>query len=367
MPDAEIPRRYIKLASCDVGEEEVDAIREVLYSGVLTNGPRTKSFEERFAERHGVAEAVALANGTLALAGMYLALGIGAGDEVIVPSLTFVSSATSVLHVGATPVFADVDAETFTLDPVDVAGKLTFRTKAILAVHYGGQPADMDELRALAHEAGVVLLEDAAEAHGASYKGQPVGGLATAAMFSFTPTKNMTTGEGAMVTTNDAALADRLRLLRNHGQIDLYRHETLGFNWRMTEMQAAMGEVQLAKLDAILSRKRANARKMAALLAGLAGITLPVGRPDRDHVFMLYTVLVQRDRDAVMARLLNAGVEARWYFPPAHRQPMFSCFPASVPVTDHLASKMLSVPFHSRLTEDDLRYVASALGECIAR
>lgn len=347
----------IRLALPDVGDEEVDAIREVLRSGVLTNGPMTRRFEDVFAARHEVEHAVAFANGTVALTAMYLGVGIGPGDEIIVPSMTFISSATSVLHVGPTPVFADVTPDTFTLGAADVARRIIPRTRAVLAVHYGGQPADMAELQAVADDAGIQLLEDAAQARGSSYRGRPVGGLGRAAMFSFTPTKNITTGEGGIVTTNDGPLAERLRLLRNHGQTSLYEHASLGYNWRLTEMQAAMGVVQVGKLDAILRRKRDNARGLSASLTRIPGVTPPVTKEDRDHVFMLYTILVQQ-RDHVRQHLLDAGIEARLYFPPAHRQPVFAASSAVLPVTDHLAAHMLSLPFHSRLGRDDLAKVA---------
>jgi perosamine synthetase len=316
----------IRLARSDVGEEEVEAIREVLASGFLTNGPRTKAFEAAFAARHRTAHGVAFANGTVALQALYLAAGIGPGDEVIVPSMTFISTATSVLHVGATPVFADVDPETYDLDAADVARRVTSRTKAIVAVHYGGQAADMDE--------------------------------------------NITTGEGGMVLTDDDDLADALRLLRNHGQSALYQHTVLGYNWRITEMQAAMGVVQIGRLDGILARKQANAERMAQLLADVPGVQPPVVRPDRDHVYMLYTTLLDPviDRDAVLKRLLDMGIEARVYFPPAHRQPVFAATggaATALPVTDELARRMLSLPFHSRLTSDELADVASCLREAI--
>src|SRR5664280_2414694 len=252
----------VRLAKPALGDEELQAVRDVFESGTLTNGPRTAQFEQAFIRRHGTAYGVAFANGTVALAAMYLACDIGPGDEVIVPSLTFISSATSVLHVGATPVFAEILPGTFDLDPADVRSRITARTKAILVVHYGGQPAAMDELRAIARDAGVLLLEDAAEAHGAAYRGRPVGGLGAAAMFSFTPTKNITTGEGGIVTTDDAELAHAMRLLRNHGQGELYQHLALGYNWRITEMQASMGIVQLGRLDGIVARKRVNAQWM---------------------------------------------------------------------------------------------------------
>ena len=360
------PDFKIRLASPDIGEEEVEAIRAVLQSGVLTNGPLTHRFEEAFAVRHQVEHAVAFANGTVALAAIYLALGIGPGDEVIVPSMTFISSATSVLHVGATPVFAEVLPDIFTLDPADVARRITRKTRAILAVHYGGQPADLDELREAAGSARVHLLEDAAQAHGSSYHGRPVGGFGSAAMFSFTPTKNITTGEGGIVTTNEGELAERLRLLRNHGQTALYQHASLGYNWRITEMQAAMGVVQLRKLDTILARKRANAKQLSPRLRNISGVTPPVEREDREHSFMLYTTLVKR-RDAVEHELLDSGIEARLYFPPAHRQPVFANYSASLPVTEYLSECMLSLPFHSRLGAHDLELIADTMAAALEK
>ena len=356
----------IRLACPDFDDQEVAAVRHVLESGLLTNGPRTHDFELAFAERHQVEHGVAFATGTVALAAIYLALGIGPGDEVIVPSLTFISTATSILHVGAVPVFADVDPETFNIDPVDAARRLSPQTKAIVVVHYGGQPADLAELVALAEEAGIALVEDAAEAHGATYRGRAVGGFGQAAMFSFTGTKSMSTGEGGMVTTDDGALAGKLRLLRNHGQTGLYRHEVVGYNWRLSEMQAAIGTVQLEKLDVILARKRANACWMTARLDSERGVTPPATRPDRDHVYTLYTVLVDVDRDRALTVLNEAGIESKVYFPPAHRQPVLERFAAELPVTDELAGRMLSLPFHSRLTSEQLEEIASTLAAGIA-
>jgi perosamine synthetase len=357
----------IRLASPDVGEDELDAIKTALFSGVLTNGPQTIAFETAFASRHEVPHAVAFANGTVALAAIYLALGIGPGDEVIVPSMTFISSATSVLHVGAQPIFAEVMEDTFNLDPADVETRLTSRTRAILAVHYGGQPADLSELASIARHAGIDLIEDAAQAHGASYRGRPVGGFGRAAMFSFTPTKNVTTGEGGLVTTNDEDLAVRLRLLRNHGQTSLYHHDLLGYNWRITELQAAMGVVQVKKLDAILERKWANATYLRSRISDEGPIELPVARDDRTHAYMLFTLKVKEGlRDKVMGSLLESGIEARLYFPPAHLQPVFSHSGASLPRTERLAEQMLSIPFHSRLSTIELDDIAAALRHATA-
>lgn len=360
------PEARIRLCCPDVGAEEIEAVTRVLSSRHLTNGPETEAFEREFAERHQVQHGVAFANGTLALMALYAALGIGAGDEVIVPSLTFVSSATSVSLVGATPVFADVDPESFNIDPADVARRITQRTRAILAVHYGGQAADLDELRAIAQDGGVTLLEDAAEAHGATYRGRPVGGWGRAGMFSFTPTKNITTGEGGLVTTDDGDLAERLRLLRNHGQTGPYRHELLGWNMRITEMQAAIGRAQIAKLDQILERKRRVAAALTANLSGLPGVAPPVVKADRDHVWMLYTLKLDQERDQVLDALLADGIEAKVYFPPAHLQPIFSPGAASLPVTEDLAGRLLSLPVHSRLSADDVVAVAESLEKALA-
>ncbi len=361
----------IGLARPDVGEEEIEAVTRVLRGPILTNGPETAAFEREFADLHQGEHGIAFANGTVALVALFAALGIGSGDEVIVPSLTFVSSATSIVYAGATPVFADVDPETFNLDPADVARRMNPRVKAIVAVHYGGQPADLAELSHLADEAGVALLEDAAEAHGARYRGRHVGTWGVAGMFSFTPTKNITTGEGGMVITGDGDLARRLRLLRNHGQVSTYEHAVLGCNWRLSEMQSAMGRVQTAKLEAILARKRALAADLDQHLDPIAGVQAPVVRGDRDHVHMLYTVTLATadayQRDSVIADLAQQGIESRLYFPPAHRQPIFAGLPADLPVTEDLAGRILSLPMHSLLSRDEVADVAAGLAAAISR
>lgn len=361
-PDTQRPR--LRLAQPDAGEAELEAIRRVFASGILTGGEETVAFEQAFARRHQAEHGVAFANGTVALAGIFLALGIGPGDDVIVPSFTFISTATSVLHVGARPVFADIEPDTFNLDPVDVARRLTPATKAIVPVHYGGQAADLGPLLEIARDAGALIIEDAAEAHGATYQGRAVGAIGHAGMFSFTPTKNITTGEGGLVTTNDGVLAERLRRLRNHGQTEQYVHGMLGYNWRLTEMQAAMGQVQLEKLDTVLARKRAAAAHLTARLEPIAGIRPPIVRPDRDHVFMLFTTAVERDeRDHLLEGLLAAGIEARLYFPPAHRQPVFADEHGrdELPVTNWAADHALSLPLHARLSEDDLDEIADTV------
>lgn len=367
------PRIRLAEPESNVGAAELDAIRTVLASGALTNGPATAEFERRFAEIHQAEHAIAVANGTIGLAAMLIAYDIGPGDEVIVPSMTFVSTATSVLHVGAKPVFADILPDTFDLDPVDVERKISQRTKAILAVHYGGQPADLPALAKVATDHGVLLLEDAAQAHGARLHGRHAGTWGAAGMFSFTPTKNITTGEGGMVTTSDADVATRIRLLRNHGMTAAYHHALVGYNWRLTDIQAAIGTVQLGRLPGILERKRGNAERLGARLRGLAGVTPPAVRDGAEHPYMLYTTLLDDgiDRDAVLADLTGQGIEVKHYFPPVHQQPIFAettrAEAVVLPVTERVSRRMLSLPFHPGLGDAELTEIADRLGAAVER
>jgi len=355
----------IRLAKPDMGEEEVQAVREVLTSGTLTGGEQNAAFEREFAARHGAAHGITFASGTVALSAMLLAEGIGPGDEVIVPSMTFISTATSVCHVGATPVFADIDDRSFNIDPSEIPRLVTRRTRAVMAVHYAGQPGELDHLLKACADHGLVLLEDAAQAAGATYRGVPVGTFGKLAMFSFTPTKNITTGEGGIVLTGDAEIADKLRLLRNHGQRQRYEHVTIGYNWRLTEMQAAIGRVQLRKLDAILERKRANAGWMSRRLAKVPGVAPPYAVPHATSTHMLYTCLVDGDRGAVLHDLADHGIEARIYFPPAHAQPVFARAGARLPVTEAVAARMVSIPMHAQLTRAELAEIADATARAV--
>jgi perosamine synthetase len=352
-----------------VGEAEARAVYDVVRSGWLSAGPKVPEFEQAFATLVGARNGVAFCNGTVALHAMLIAAGVGPGAEVVVPAITFISTATSVLHAGATPVFADVHLDTLNIDPASVERCLSSRTMAIMPVHYAGQPADMDEVLAIAAQRGVPVIEDAAQAHGAEYRGRKAGVLGTAAMFSFTPNKNMTTGEGGLVTTDDDEFAARLRLLRNHGSRVTYVHDLVGFNYRMTEMQAALGIEQLKRLPEVLARKRANAAYLSARLAQLPGIEIPTNAPDRTHGYMLYTIRVDAaraglGRDALQAALGSRGIQTRVAYPPVHLQPIFRSRggrEGQCPRAERAGEELLALPFHAKLTREDLDYLADAI------
>ena len=330
------------------------------------NGPETEGFEREFAAYHGAGDAVAFASGTVALIAMFRALGIGAGDEVVVPSLTFVSSATSVVFAGAKPVFADVDPDTFNLDPADVAGRLGPRAKAILAVHYGGQPADLAELTALSEAAGVHLLEDAAEAHGACYRGRHVGTWGLAGVFSFTPTKNITTGEGGMVTTDDLDLAQRLRLIRNHGQTPPTNTPSSDATGVSPKCKQPWAAARSPNSTPSWPARRSWQTSLTSDWLAVDGVRPPFVRSDRDHVHMLYTVKLDGARDVVMESLRRRGIETRVYFPPVHRQPIFAGTASNLPVTDDLFGRILSLPIHSKLTLSEVGEVAEAVADAVS-
>jgi dTDP-4-amino-4,6-dideoxygalactose transaminase len=346
-----------------IGEEERAAVDRVLRSGMVAQGPEVAAFEQEFAAHFVPGRpAVAVNSGTSGLHLGLLAAGVGAGDEVIVPSFTFVATGNSVALAGGTPVFVDIEPETFTMDPEAVAAAITPKTKGILPVHLYGHPARMRELEKLAADRGVALYEDAAQAHGASLDGRPVGSFGEFAMFSLYPTKNMTSGEGGMVTTSTDEIARRVKLLRNQGMEHQYENELIGFNTRMTDIHAAIGRVQLTKVDAWTRTRQQNA---AFLDANLRGVVVPPVAEGAVHVYHQYTIRVPEDRDGFVKALkeeyqVGAGV----YYPiPNHRLPSLAPYAPGLelPETERAASAVLSLPVHPSLSQGDLDRIVAAV------
>jgi dTDP-4-amino-4,6-dideoxygalactose transaminase len=355
----------IPIARPQMGEEEKERVWEALSSGSLAQGPRVLEFEAAFAAYVGAEHAVAASSGTTALHLALLGYGIGEGDEVITVPFTFIASANSILYTGARPVFVDINPGDFTMDPALVEAAITPRTKAVMPVSLYGQPADMPAIADIAERHGLAVVEDAAQAHGAAI-GDRRSGTWGAGTFSFYPTKNMTTGEGGMVTTNDAELAERIRLLREHGMKVRYHHDVLGYNFRMTDIAAAIGLAQIGKLEGYNARRRAIAARYDA---ELSGVITPRVRTGVTHVYHQYTILV-RERDAFAERLRERGVGSAIYYPiPVHRQKPFQALgygDASFPVTDRLTDLVLSIPVHPSLSDDEVASVIGAVNETAA-
>ena len=354
---------FIPPAKPIIGDEEREAVDRVLRSGMVAQGPEVAAFEREFSE-HFVAgrPTVAVNSGTAGLHLGLLASGVGAGDEVIVPSFTFAATGNSVALTGATPVFADIEPDTFTLDPASVEAAITDRTKGIMPVHLYGHPARMRELQAIADNHGIALYEDAAQAHGASLDGRQVGTFGAFAMFSLYPTKNMTSGEGGMISAADDAIARNARLLRNQGMERQYENEVIGFNARMTDIHAAIGRVQLTKVDAWTRTRQANA---AYLDANLRGVVIPPVAEQAVHVYHQYTVRVPEDRDGFVRALRDEyNVGSGVYYPiPNHRLPSLAHYAPGLdlPQTEAAAREVVSLPVHPSLTEGDLERIVEAV------
>jgi perosamine synthetase len=352
----------IPIARPQLGEEERRAVWEVMEAGLLAQGARVAELESRFAELVGVPHAVAVSSGTAALHLTLLGLGIGPGDEVITVPFTFIASANSILYTGARPVFVDVTETDFCIDVSQVSAAITPRTRAIMPVSLYGQPADLPALADLTEAQGLALVEDAAQCHGAAIDGRAPGSWG-AGCFSFYPTKNMTSGEGGMLTTADGALAERVRLLREHGMTVRYQHDTLGYNFRMTDIHAAIGLAQLTKLPAFNARRREIAARYDA---ELRGVVVPQARAGVTHVYHQYTLRVAQ-RDEFVARLAERGIGTGVYYPiPVHRQKAFETLGyggARFPVSERLAGEVLSIPVHPALSDDDVSRVIDAVNE----
>ncbi len=359
----------IEIACPMLGPEEAAAALAVLASGRLVHGPQVEAFEAAFARRHGAEHGVAVSSGTAALVALLRAHEIGPGDEVVVPAFTFFATVAAVLAVGAVPVLADIDPETYCLAPEAARAAISPRTRAVMPVHLFGQPADMSRFESLCGERGLALFEDAAQAHGAAIGARPVGSFGGAA-FSFYATKNLTTGEGGMVLTNDAGIAARLRRLRNHGRGASGLHEVAGTNARMTEMAAAVGLVQLERLADANAARRANARYFDERLRGVG---LPRAVPGTTHVYHQYTLRLpaSADRDAFVAGLVERGVGARVYYAtPCHRQPALRAASARVeplPETERASREVLSIPVHPGLDEAARQTIVDAVSALAER
>ena len=363
--------RTIGLSSPWLDEREEELVADVLRSGRLSLGPTIDRFEEAFAEEVGAPYAAAVSSGTAGLHLLCIAAGVGPGDEVVTSPYSFVASANCAIYEGATPVFADIDRRTLNLSPDAVEAAITDRTRAVVAVDIYGYPCELDELRALCEARGVALVQDACEALGARYKGGPVGSQGPSAVFAFYPNKQITTGEGGMITTHSESEWRLVRSLRNQGRADSggwLEHARLGFNYRIDDIRAAIGLGQLEKLDAILSARAAVAARYSSLLESIPGLELPCdddAEHERSWFVYVVTLPAEADRESVIGALTERGVQTARYLPCIHLQPYmqerFGYRVGLCPVAEDIASRTLALPFHARLEDDDQAYVAEAL------
>lgn len=367
--------KFIPLIRPQTGQDELEEVRTVLVSGHLTQGPKVAEFERLIAARLGTRFAFATTSATTALHLTLAALGIGPGDEVLVPDFTFPATANVVVQQGARPVLVDVNLETFTLDPTDLEAKVTPRSRAVIPVHAFGLAADMGPIIRVARRHGLAVIEDAACALGAAYYGKPCGSLGVAGCFSFHPRKAITTGEGGVVTTDDEALADRLRLLRNHGgvrQNGRFRFEAAGFNYRMSDILAAVGLAQLRRLDQILAARRAGALWLTARLNGAPGIRPPAEPLWGGHIYQSYVVLLEGDidRDRVIGFMADHGIETTIGTYALHAEPFFrrtfGYRPGDLPNSYRAYLQTLTLPLYPQLGPEDLERVAGTLERAVA-
>lgn len=353
----------IPIAKPNIGEEEIEAVSKVMRSGVIASGEEVSIFEREFAGYCGTQDAIATSNGTTALHAGLLACGIASGDEVIVPSFTFIATATSVSMCGAHPVMVDVSKNSYGISPESILESITSKTKAIIGVHLFGHPCDISAIQDICTDHHLIFIEDCAQAHGAVYNGKKVGGFGSLGCFSFYPTKNMTTGEGGMVTTDDPSLADHVRRLINHGQAKKYLHTEIGYNYRLTNIGAAIGRVQLKKIDSMNAARNKNAEYYNSHIKN-PDISTPVILKDCSHVFHQYVVQVNKgERDDLISWLSEQGVATAVHYPiPVHEQPVYAGLPSpSSPVATRLAHEVLSLPVYPGLSGSELEHVCDSL------
>ncbi|MBP8001439.1 MAG: DegT/DnrJ/EryC1/StrS aminotransferase family protein [Chloroflexi bacterium] len=347
-----------------IGEEEKQAVMAVLDSGMIVQGPRVAEFEKQFAAVCGTKYAVATSSGTTALHLAMLAHGIGPGDEVITTPFTFIASVNSILYAGATPVLVDIEEDTFNIDPQAVERAITPRTKAILCVHLFGHLCDMDALQAIADKHGLVIIEDACQSVGGLYKGKAAGSFGTGT-FSLYATKNVMSVEGGMITTNDDHIADQCRLLRSHGMRRRYYYDMLGYNFRMTDIHAAVGIAQLGRLGATTQKRQENATYLSA---HLNTVITPQVREGYEHVWHQYTIRVDggRDRDGAVQQLADNGVGSGVFYPiPAHQHDYMRKIVGnlSFPVTEKVSLEVISLPVHPQLSQADLEKIVAEVNK----
>lgn len=357
----------IPIAKPLIGQEEIDGVVSVMRSGTIAEGPKVKEFEEAFAQYIGVKHAIAVNSGTAALHVALLAKNIGKGDEVITTPFSFIATANCVLFTGARPVFADIEPETFNIDPEDLKSKITKNTKAIIPVDLYGHPAEMKAIMDIAEDHKLAVIEDACQSHGAIYHGKKIGSF-DIGCFSFYPTKNMTTSEGGIITSDDSKFDAVARMAKSHGSKVRYYHEMLGFNLRMTDIGAAIGLAQLNKIDGYNDSRIANAKYLNEKLAGIAGIITPVVKPGCKHVFHQYTIRITEEfgmsRDEVVQKLNRAGVGTGIYYPlPIHQQPYYKeiGYNESHPVSEKISSQVISLPVHPSVTVEDINFIADTI------
>lgn len=360
----------IPIAKPNIGKEEEEAVLEVLRSGMLARGPKAKEFEENFAKYAGTSHAIATSSGTTALHISLLANGIGQDDEVIIPSVTFFATASTVLFCGAKPVFVDIDPDTYNMDVSKVEEAITPNTKAIVPVHMFGQPVDMDPLMEIAKKHNLKIVEDACQSHGAEYGGKKVGTFGNTSCFSFYPTKNMVAGEGGMIVTDDQDLKTECMLLRDHGEITHYEHVVLGYNFRITEIGAAIGIEQLKKLPGFIEKRQENAKALTEGLSELDGIQTPVVGEKSSHVYYQYIIKVQRpfpfNRDQLVEYLKQKGIGARPSYPkPLSEQAILRTMgvAADCPVARETLMNIMEIPVHPLVTSDNITYIVDSIVE----
>jgi perosamine synthetase len=368
----------IPLSAPDISAAEIEAVAEILRSGRLSLGPKLEEFEHAIATYTGAPCAVAVSSGTAGLHLCMIAFGIQPGDEVIVPSFTFVAAANAIRYAGANPVFVDIDPVTLNMDPQRVEAAVTSRTKAIIVVHTFGYPADMDALLTIARRHGLRLIEDACEALGSKFRGEKVGSLGDAGVFAFYPNKQITTGEGGMIVTRDAGIAKKIRALRNQGRYesdDWLQHSELGFNYRLSEIQCALGCEQMKRIESILAARESVARRYRQILGNCPDVVLPpasfpLGRISWFvYVIRLHERFTKVQRDLMLKHFAAAEIGCGRYFAPIHLQPSYLEWrnAYALPVTESVAERTLALPFFNRLTETDMQHVCTVLRESCER